>query len=454
VKWSWERFLALQPRRTLFSNALSPDAPVTSMTFPDATTIVMKLAFPHGAITKLFGTIYYFAVLPVEAESKFDPRQDMRGSAAWMLTSYERSQGWQYRRNPNWFQQPDRPFLEGIDFALLPEPVQQLAQFKAKRVWASDLTITTPNPFPVPDLVLTAKRESPEALMRSLTPFRGNANYHVIGMSKKADSPFEADVRVRHAVSHLIDRVPWLDTFNNVSGFEKEGLPIEVGWHSHVPCSFYGVWLNPQDKEFGPNAKYFEYNPDEAAKLLRAAGKFGMESDFTYHAVGGFGGPQYPKQMEVFAQMLQAGGHFKLNIKVEDYTSVITPNFTFSHGQYNGITAHPFGSWADWDLGMWNAYTPSGGNDVVGHDTPELKEIMVRHRRELDAKKRIEISNEWQRKIPEFMPVVPFPGDTTRFILHWPWLANVGWFDAAGGGVPSNETFIHYWYDKSKDTRA
>jgi hypothetical protein len=52
------------------------------------------------------------------------------------------------------------------------------------------------------------------------------------------------------------------------------------------------------------------------------------------------------------------------------------------------------------------------------------------------------------------MPVVPFPGDTTRFILHWPWLANVGWFDAAGGGVPSNETFIHYWYDKSKDTRS
>src|SRR3954465_1371309 len=55
VKWSYDRFIALQPGRNFFSNQLSPDAPITSMTYPDANTIVIKLAFPMGALLKMFG---------------------------------------------------------------------------------------------------------------------------------------------------------------------------------------------------------------------------------------------------------------------------------------------------------------------------------------------------------------------------------------------------------------
>src|SRR5207244_365450 len=43
--------------------------------------------------------------------------QDMRGSGPWALTNYQRSSGWQYQRNPNWYGAADRPFLDGIDYA-------------------------------------------------------------------------------------------------------------------------------------------------------------------------------------------------------------------------------------------------------------------------------------------------------------------------------------------------
>jgi ABC-type transport system substrate-binding protein len=102
VKWSWERFLSLHPGRLVFSNAATPEAPIVSTSYPDAGTIVHKLAFPMGALLKMFGTVFYYFVLPADAESKFDAKQEMRGSAAWMMTK-QRSVGWEYRRNPNWF---------------------------------------------------------------------------------------------------------------------------------------------------------------------------------------------------------------------------------------------------------------------------------------------------------------------------------------------------------------
>ena len=43
---------------------------------------------------------------------------------------------------------------------------------------------------------------------------------------------------------------------------------------------------------------------------------------------------------------------------------------------------------------MFNTFTPSGRNDYVGHDTPELKDIMTKYRRELDVKKRNEYAKE------------------------------------------------------------
>ena len=61
----------------------------------------------------------------------------MRGSGAWMMTKYEPSVGWEYRRNPNWFRASERPFLDGVDYVVLPDLTssgpQTLAQFTAKR---------------------------------------------------------------------------------------------------------------------------------------------------------------------------------------------------------------------------------------------------------------------------------------------------------------------------------
>jgi ABC-type transport system substrate-binding protein len=218
-------------------------------------------------------------------------------------------------------------------------------------------------------------------------------------------------------------------------------------------CNWPGLWLNPspQDNKLGENAKYFHYLPDEAAKMLRAAGAFGTEDTMTYAATGQFG---TPKQIETIVQMWNEGGHFKIRLNPEDYTTVITPKYTFGKGQYPDLGTHPYGGYSDWDLAMWNLFSPSGRNDIVAHHTPELQEIMVKHRRELDLKKRIPLAHEWQRRIAYHMPVVPFPGAGTTFNLHWPWLENYSWLDVAPGGVLAQEVLPYYWYNPEKDTRS
>ena len=452
VKWSWERFVALQPGSRFFVNSLNPDAPVDSITYPDVNTVVVKQAFKSGAMLKMFGTIYYFAILPVEADGRFDVRNEMRGSGAWMLTRYEPSVGWEYRRNPNWYKAAERPFLDGIDYILLPDLTsagpQTLAQFSAKRLWS--LGVVPPTGVQPADLVLPIKKDAPELLMLPVSPLRGQTSINYIGMSKLPDSKWEKDVRLRQALSMVLDRDGYIDAFYNVSGFEKEGLPVETGWNTHVPASWPTIWLDPKENKLGENSKFLQYQPDEAAKLLRAANAFGAEDTITYAATGQFG---TPKQIEVMVQMMNQGGHFKITQNPDDYTTVITPKYTFGKGQYPDLGTHPLGGWVDWEIPMFNTFTPGGRNDYVGHDTPAIKEIMLRYRNELDEEKRIAIAKEWQTAMAKEMLLVPFPGQATAFGLSYPWFGNVGYHDVAGGGVAPQETYIHYWYDKSKDNR-
>jgi peptide/nickel transport system substrate-binding protein len=452
VKWSWDRFVALQPGSRFFSNALNPDAAITSITYPDASTVTVKLAFRSGGLLKMFGTIYYFAILPVEADGQFDLRQEMRGSGAWVMTKYEPSVGWEYRRNPNWYRANERPFLDGIDYALLPDLTsagpQTLAQFNAKRLWS--LGLVPPNGIQPADLVLPMKREQQDLHMIPITPLRGQGSINYIGMSKLPDSKWERDVRLRQALSMVLDRDGYIDAFYNVSGFEKEGLPIDVGWNTHVPCSWPSIWLDPKKDELGENSKFFQHRPDEAAALLRAANAFGAEDTLTYAQQGQFG---TSRQIEVLVQMMNEGGHFKITQNPQDYTTIITPRYTFGKGQYPDLGTHPLGGWVDWEIPMWNTFSPGGRNDYVGHETPHLKEIMLRYRNELDDGKRVQIAKEWQIAMAKEMLLVPFPGQATGFGFAYPWFGNAGYHDVAGGGVAPQETLIHAWYDKSKDTR-
>jgi ABC-type transport system substrate-binding protein len=271
VKYSWEKLTgpgATSPNGKDLANNLNPDAVITSVTYPDANTVVMKLKEPAKPILGMIAYPWYLNIMPVESADKFDVRSEARGTGPFMLTKAEFGQRFEYRRNPNYWK-GDRPFLEGIDYTIIPQTPTVLSQFKAKHIWGPYL--------PSPDAVLATKKDSPELLMRAVSPFQGQTGKNDIVPSKLAGSVF-ADIRLRRAISMLLDRDAYIATFGNVDVFQREGIPIETGWQDFVPVAWKasGEWQDPKEgKALGPElAKYYQLNPDEAGKLIRAAGKY------------------------------------------------------------------------------------------------------------------------------------------------------------------------------------
>lgn len=444
VKFAMQRYATLSPDRGNYFTSIQPDAPIDSFQYPDASTVVMKLSFPLGSIMKRFaGNLF---IVPTEADGKFDMRQDMRGSGPWQLTSYQRSQSWQYQRNPNWYV-PDRPFLDSIDYALMSEPASALAQFKAKRLWSLD---------PSADSVALLKKENADSILHAASPLRsGISGGYMLSLSKLENSPINKDVRIRYAISMLIDRDLWIDTFYNVKRLESEGLPMETGWNSHISCAA-AEWLDPKSGKLGEASKYFKHDPDEAAKLLKAAGKFPMETEFSY-ATSNVNRPESPKWMQVLAGMLEDGGHFKLKVNTGDYIAWYQPTYLRGRAQWEGIAWTPGGGGGgDIDAALWGFWAPNSRNDGV-YDwsrVPGLQDLLQRERRETDDKKRTLIVQEFQREMAKQMPCMLFPGLATSFSFYWPWMGNHGVFKTFSGDGDAPDTLVNVWYDKSKDARS
>lgn len=300
VVFSWNRFKATHRARGLLSHEVNTNAPILSISAADARTVVMKLAYPSASVLSALAFSFYLMIQPREAEGGFDPRQTMRGSGPWMLTGHEPSVSFTYRRNPN-FYYSDRPFIEAISAPIIQEYAQGLAQLTAGNLYSYAVR---------QEDILQAKQQAPPLDMMTQDTFNRAAS-SIIFFSFKPGSIFRDD-RVRQAMSMLIDRDLYIETVFNVSKFEAQGLPAPRRWATILPIGEDAFWLDPRGDDFGPNAKYYKYNPSEAKKLLRAAaGELPIREQFTYIA-GNEYGPDYRKDAEIFQGMWQANGDFEL----------------------------------------------------------------------------------------------------------------------------------------------
>lgn len=450
VVWSAKRVESISLSKGDIFNSADPNAAITSYSAIDKNTVKFNFAFPFSAVLSLFSHNWYLPILPREAESQFNPKTDMRGSGAWMRSKYEPSSVIEYQRNPNYYD-ADKVLFDGLTYPIITEAVQAQSQLKSKGIW-----YLTDNNFSI-DVTPALKREAPGVNLYDAGNFtsRGTIS-QVLNFSNRETSPLR-DARIRRAASMLIDRDAWIDVFTGADALRKEGFEGLTAWNNYIGASWGKPrWIDPKNeqKELGEGAANFQYNPDEAAKLLRAAGAFGMEHEFTYHTVrGGFGGVNYPKEVEVTIQMLSQGGHFKIKPNIQDYVSVITPKYTFSKGDFDGITFQPVAGYPDLDLLLWASFAPSGRNAWVAKPIPGVHELLQKHRQEFDEQKRIELVREMQRKLAVEMPFLPRFGIGQTFAFAWPFLSNFAPNNSTypGGGNEHTELRTRMWYDASKD---
>ncbi|MPZ50999.1 MAG: hypothetical protein GEU75_17145 [Dehalococcoidia bacterium] len=389
------------------------------------------MKFAYGPITELLQSSQHFYLEP--RDDNFNFRGDMRGSGPYFLESYRPSSGITYARNPDWYGNP-QPFFDKIERTLVSDYAQQLSQFKAKNLW----TITVR-----PEDILSTKRDNPGMLMVAGREYATGVSY--VNYSKRPDSVF-ADVRIRRALSMMLDRDLLTDTFDNLQQFKDAGLPTDAVWNSHLSAGF-AEWVDPRGSDLGEGAKYFQYDPAEAKKLIDAAGvktpikeTYGSWTDRAFDIV---------KQHEVSMAMMNEGGLFEFTWDPLIYNTTWRTQDDSGGEAYTGLLGSRLAGFSP-DVYLVQKYTPTGRSKVSGKPVPGITDLVLKQRTEPDPKRRAEIMKDIQKAAALEWPDIPSPpGNFPGYSLRWPWLANHGVFIE---GNATARSFTTYWDDESKRT--
>ncbi|HWC29326.1 MAG TPA: ABC transporter substrate-binding protein [Dehalococcoidia bacterium] len=449
ILFSWKRYKELGALRANISNEVNKDAPILSMEAPDNSTIVVKLKEPLVFIHKYLASYGSFTgnlmMYPKEAESGFDIKQDMIGHGPWYLSEKRVSVGYTFKRNPDYYEK-DHVFADEMQMPIIPEYASRLAQLKAGNIHFLDMRQNAED-------VVATRNEQPKLLIyaQDFTP-----RTEVVTFGMAGDSPFK-DERVRQAVSMAMDRETMIDAFFNVSRFESDGLSMESRWNTAIQAEWKpgNYWLDPKGKDFGPNAKYFEYNIEEAKKLLSAAGfPSGFTTTMRYPQ-----SPQYSLQRygEPWAGQLQSILKVNLDAKT-DYTKDYIPNLRDAKGAYEGLGMHsvtgttPQRISPESDLAA--QFWPKGGvtfhgfGDNQGGD-PQLTAIIEKARLEFDENARKKLIQDAQRYLGKAQWALSQPGGANTFNLAWPAVGNYfAWSNHTWG--PAHLWTYRLWLDQTK----
>jgi peptide/nickel transport system substrate-binding protein len=425
VVFSWKRFEEVSPSRTTMANAANPNAPILDITATDPSTVVVTLKEPIAYLLAFLANSVsgYLPMLPKEAadQAVLDLRQKEIGTGPLQLDSYEPSVGVTLKKNPDYWDQK-YPFADEVKMPIISEYSQALAQLKAGNI-LTYLQIQGED-------VLATQKDAADLLIYS-SDIAVSDQKTSFGWLPAGQSPFN-DERVRQALSMSYDRDAWIDVFYNVSGFADQGLPVDVAWNSTIP-RVEGWSRDPRDSDYGENAKYFMFNPEEAKKLMEAAGYGdGLELVSTY-----IGGPQYgtnyQQQIEVLENMARDVG-FKPTPNVIDYQTEFIPNYRDKQGQFEGWTYKqgPRPSQDPLHRTEFDYYSKGGSNfagfDVTGKGDgsgdPEVDRMLLSARAVLDDDERRNILHQVEDYLSAKQYQVKWPGGTSGFYLAWPSLQN------------------------------
>jgi ABC-type transport system substrate-binding protein len=393
--------------------------------------------------------------MPRESESQFDPQTEIRGHGPWILEEYVPSARISWARNPDYYVQ-NRPFPERLERPIVTDYSQRLAQFIAGNIWT---TVASPE-----DIVQT-KRDAPDTIILQAADFPTSVS-PFITWGWDGDSPFK-DVRMRQALSMLLDREAFADVVENRDGFSKDGIDLEIARHTIVAPGQGDYWLDPMDATtFGENAKYLQYDPEAAKQLMDAAGHGGGVTFNVYYNTENTYGAIYHQILDIYEGMLAAGGmtlvregspyqFYRENI----YDFYLQDKYA-NRGdtELSGIVHKALRGFPTVAAGLFGMMHPQGGfyqgvtptGENVHDGDPALSAMIEKLKVEADREAQIGLTHDIIRHVTGNMYNVPRPTAAKLITSWWPAIGNVGLNSTFAGGNIWVEERINWWVDTSK----
>ena len=283
------------------------------------------------------------------------------GTGPFILERYEPNVKTVFTRNPDYFRQ-GQPYVDGVEWLVLEDESTGLAMYRTGQIDCG------------PNHWWSVRQADLEALKKThphliYQDFLSNVTGAIF---MRTDMPPFNDVRVRRAISHAIDRKALIEAV------AIRGQP--------TPAIAPGLveWSLPID-QLGAGAKYYQYDPKEARRLLAEAGfPKGFKTQLTVS-------PGYGRDLLDDAQLVQQylkDVGIETEMKLQEYGAYVA---TTAQGKFEGLVRGPFGIAWEPDSPLYRAYA-SDSSWNIGHVNDATVTAMLKEQRrtqDLEARQKL-----------------------------------------------------------------
>ena len=365
VQWSYEYWTRTGP----FKDKKLPPAEyaslfegINSIETPDPSTLVLHFQAPFAPFLNYSASPY----IPIVPHEIYDQDGNLQkrvvGSGPWQLDEASSQKGtrWVWKKNPAYWDAP-RPYLDQITWLIIPDDAAGIAAFKAKQL---DILGGPTQSFP-PDIAQT--------LGSDVVPYEyvDTAPQHLYMNVRTA--PLN-DLRIRQAISLSLDRDEFIKTMTNGKGtWALAGAQSDTYTQQEI-------------------RQMMKYDPAQAKQLVAAAGyPNGVDIEFIYTADKGSG---YVTEIQLFQSQMKKGG-VNVTLKALDKNDESTRK---KKGDFQlDISTKALSE--DVDSYLYAIFYPNSPQNYAGVNDPQLSDLLVAQRREVDATKRRDIVRQAVKRI-------------------------------------------------------
>src|SRR5262245_63278078 len=365
VKFTFDRFL--NEKANVLRDQLEP---VERIEVVDRYTVQFVLKEPFVWLpNRLADTSSMWIIAPEVVEKFGDLKkpESAIGTGPFILERYEPNVKTVFKRNPAYFRE-GQPYVDGVEWLVLDDESTGLAMYRNGQIDCGPAAW-----WSVRQADLESLKNSHPHLM-----YRDFQSVVTGGITMRTDQPPFNDVRVRCAISHALDRQGLIEA---VAGRGEPTPAIGRG---------LTAWSLPVD-QLGAGAKYYQYNPKEARRLLAEAGyPKGFKTQLT--ANSGLGHDLVDNAQLVQRFLKDVG--IAAELKLKEYVAYMATTF---QGKFEGMVYGPTTGARDPDGPLYQRYMPDHLLNRGHVNDPKMTAMLKEQRRTKDVEARRQIIFEFQR---------------------------------------------------------
>jgi peptide/nickel transport system substrate-binding protein len=369
VKFTFDRFLTVEgnPARELLE-------PVERVEVVDRYAVQFRLKEPYVWLLDTLASPLCMWIIAPEVVAQYGDLKKVEtaiGTGPFLLEHFEPNVKTVFRRNTDYFR-PGLPYVDGVEWLVVDDESTGLAMYRTGQL---DMG---------PGLQWDVRQEDLEALKQSHPHLRfqdmqGNSTTTIW---MRTDQPPFNDVRVRRAISQALDR---------------QGI-IEAVWMRGEPAPAVprglAEWSLSID-QLGEGAKYYQYDPQEARRLLTEAG-YAKGFKTTLMATSGYGRDLIDAAQLVLRYLKDVG--IEVELKIQEYGAY---QATTGQGKFEGLAMGPYAVGWEADGALHGPYMPNQLRNRGHVNDPKLATMVQEQRRTKDPEARKQLIFDIQRYAAE-----------------------------------------------------